>query len=242
MSTAKAIGHMLGGMYALPHRVAYAMAKPVFGPDRAFVAASERMAKAPGHVGVYARQAFYRAALDRVGVDIYFGFMSVFSKRQATLGDNVYIGRFCSIGWAAIGNHVMLADAVQILSGARQHGVETKAAPLQDNAQSFSQVSIGAGAWLGSGCIVMADVGANAIVGAGAVVTRPVPAGVKVAGVPARVIGHVAAAGGPEVVSAGSGAPTSAPTGESKNASTSSPNVQSHESDAESAAGAKVAR
>ena len=47
---------------------------------------------------------------------------------------------------------------------------------------------IGAGSWIGSGAIVMADVGANAVVGAGAVVTKPVPDAVVAAGVPATVI------------------------------------------------------
>ena len=34
-------------------------------------------------------------------------------------------------------------------------------------------VRIGAGAWIGSAAVVMADVGANSIVGAGSVVTKP---------------------------------------------------------------------
>ena len=34
---------------------------------------------------------------------------------------------------------------------------------------------IGAGAWIGSGAVVMADVGCDTIIGAGAVVTRSVP-------------------------------------------------------------------
>jgi acetyltransferase-like isoleucine patch superfamily enzyme len=49
-------------------------------------------------------------------------------------------------------------------------------------------VRIGAGAWIGNNAVVMADVGKASIVGAGAVVTKPVPPGVVVAGVPARII------------------------------------------------------
>jgi acetyltransferase-like isoleucine patch superfamily enzyme len=49
-------------------------------------------------------------------------------------------------------------------------------------------VTIGAGAWIGSAAVVLADVGRDAIVGAGAVVTRPVPERMVAVGVPARVV------------------------------------------------------
>ena len=49
-------------------------------------------------------------------------------------------------------------------------------------------VRIGAGSWVGSGAIIMANVGPECIIGAGSVVTRDVPARVLAAGVPARVI------------------------------------------------------
>jgi virginiamycin A acetyltransferase len=49
-------------------------------------------------------------------------------------------------------------------------------------------IRIGAGTWIGSAAVVMADVGHDAVVGAGAVVTRPVPDAVVAAGVPARVL------------------------------------------------------
>ena len=49
-------------------------------------------------------------------------------------------------------------------------------------------VRIGAGAWVGSGAVVLADVGRDTVVGAGAVVTKPLPDRVLAAGVPARVL------------------------------------------------------
>lgn len=187
---AKLLGTILGFFRALPILIGYAVCRPVLGEMRAFAAASERVALIPGFLGVYARQRFYQTLLPSVGVNVYFGFMSVFSKRAATLGHRVYIGRFCSIGWAQIGDDVMLADGVQILSGRHQHGTASDAdGTLRDNPQEFMKVTIGAGAWIGAGAIVMADVGDRAIVGAGAVVIKPVEAGTKVGGVPAKPLG-----------------------------------------------------
>ncbi|MCC7193447.1 MAG: hypothetical protein IT444_11760 [Phycisphaeraceae bacterium] len=187
---AKFLGTIFGFIRALPILIAYMLCKPILGQMRAFSAASERIGRLPGFLGVYARQCFYKTLLSSVGVNVYFGFMSVFSKAQATVGDRVYIGRFCSIGWAEIGDDVMLADGVQILSGRHQHGQTAAAGTvMRDNPQEFTKVTIGAGAWIGAGAIVMADVGPRAIVGAGAVVIKPVDANAKVGGVPAKPLG-----------------------------------------------------
>jgi acetyltransferase-like isoleucine patch superfamily enzyme len=82
----------------------------------------------------------------------------------------------------------MLADGVQVLSGRYQHGAAEGGQTMHEAPQAFSKVTIGRGAWIGAGAIVMADVGENAVVAAGAVVVEPVVAGAKVGGVPARVL------------------------------------------------------
>jgi len=139
--------------------------------------------------GAYCRQAFYRKTLASCGQDCYFGWQSTFSMWQASLGDRVYIGRRCSIGYAAINDDVMLADGVQILSGGNEHGLsDSDTETHKDQAQTYRCVSIDRGAWIGTNAIIMADIGADAVVGAGAVVTKPVPARSVAAGVPARII------------------------------------------------------
>jgi acetyltransferase-like isoleucine patch superfamily enzyme len=189
MGWLKQIAGLIGLLRALPQVWRYRAARRVMGETRAFPAASERVAAIPGYVGLYTRRAFYRHVLEHVGQDTYLGFMTVFSKPQARIGDRAYIGRFCSIGWADIGEDVLLADGVQLLSGGRQHGsAAAVGAVLRDNEQQFSKVTIGRGAWLGAGAIVMADVGAGAVVAAGAVVVKPVGPGERVGGVPARAL------------------------------------------------------
>jgi acetyltransferase-like isoleucine patch superfamily enzyme len=197
MGTLKALVGALASLRAWPLLLGYRLGALALGRQRAFASTSERVARIPGHWGVYVRQAFYRRTLAGCGRDVYFGFMSVFSKTEARVGDRVYIGRFCTIGLADLGDDVMLADAVQVLSGRHQHGSEaagTEGQTLRDNQQVFSRVCVGRGAWLGAGSVVMADVGEGAVVGAGGVVVKPVPAGVKVGGVPAVPLRAAAAA------------------------------------------------
>jgi acetyltransferase-like isoleucine patch superfamily enzyme len=79
---------------------------------------------------------------------------------------------------AFIGPHCVLATEYHPEEPARRHSLLTR------------PIVIGRNAWLGADVKVLAGVtiGENAIVAAGSVVTRDVPAGMVVAGSPARVI------------------------------------------------------
>lgn len=187
----KAIGLTAGGLLALPAGLLYALLRPVLGRDRALSMVSESVALWPGLLGIYLRQAFCRLVLPRVGRDVTIGFLTVLSKADAELGDAVYLGRGCMIGRATIADGALLADGVQVLSGRHQHGsraagVSPDAGSWREQAHQYQRVRIGAGAWIGAGAIILADVGDGALVAAGAVVVKPVPAGMQVAGVPAR--------------------------------------------------------
>lgn len=161
----------------------------LIGPDRAVAMVGEAAARWPGLWGIYRRAAFYRSVLRRVGADVSIGFGSVITKADAELGDGVYIGRNCGIGRATLGDGVMLADAVQVLSGRHQHGCGSEqGGAVRDNPQRFERIAIGEGSWLGASCVVMADVGPRCVVAAGAVVVRRVAEEMRVAGVPARPI------------------------------------------------------
>jgi acetyltransferase-like isoleucine patch superfamily enzyme len=84
---------------------------------------------------------------------------------------------------------VLLAAGVHIPSGPHTHGTDPST-PIREQTGQPRLIRIGAGAWIGSNAVVLADVGRDTIVGAGAVVTRPLPDGVVAAGVPARVVRH----------------------------------------------------
>ena len=75
---------------------------------------------------------------------------------------------------AIIGHDVVVGEAAHVASGARVAGA----------------VAIGAGAHVGTGAVILQgrSIGERAVVAAGAVVLEDVPAGGRVAGVPARAI------------------------------------------------------
>jgi acetyltransferase-like isoleucine patch superfamily enzyme len=183
----EALRRGLGEASAARHLLSYAAIRRVMAPDRALQLAGEGVARVPGLRGVWARAAFYRRLLDRFGDRVCLGYGSCISKSATTLGNGVYVGRWCGIGLADLGDDCMLSDGVQVLSGARQHGPDGRA--RTDDAMTYQRVAIGRGAWIGANAVIMADVGSGAIVGAGAVVTRAVCDGARVAGVPARSLG-----------------------------------------------------
>ena len=110
---------------------------------------------------------------------------------------NIDIADDCFIGWGSmiaahehisIGQGTAIAEYVSI----RDHNhapSHTKAVHL--SAMDIKPVYIGKHVWIGAKVTIIAGVsiGDNAVIGANAVVTKDVPAGAKVAGVPARPIG-----------------------------------------------------
>ena len=81
---------------------------------------------------------------------------------------------------------VQLGPAVQLLTSDHPRDAASRAAGLE----SALPITIGAGAWLGGGVIVLpgVEIGQDTIIGAGSVVTRSVPPRVTAAGNPCRVI------------------------------------------------------
>jgi virginiamycin A acetyltransferase len=142
----------------------------------------------PGLVGDYVRAALYHWTLMSFPINSRIEFGSFICHPETSVAEGVYIGAYCVLGNATIGERTQIASHVQILSGAHQHARGPDGKMLGSEAGVFRKMVIGADCWLGAGAIIMADVGEGSTVGAGAVVTRSVPPRVVVAGNPARVI------------------------------------------------------
>jgi acetyltransferase-like isoleucine patch superfamily enzyme len=173
-----------------PMIASYRLRSLVIGPDRALQGSTQALAFVPGLLGQYLRRAFLARALASCDRSVTVEFGTVFSRADARIDADVYIGPACHIGLVHIERDVLIAAGVHVPSGGETHGSADLSAPIREQPGRLRRVRIGAGAWIGSGSIVLADVGAGAIVGAGSVVPRPVPDLVIAAGVPAKVIRH----------------------------------------------------
>jgi acetyltransferase-like isoleucine patch superfamily enzyme len=108
-----------------------------------------------------------------------------------TIGARSLVGEGCVLrgqGGISIGDDVYLAPLVQIL--AVNHVYQDTTRPISHQGITAQGITIGDGAWIGAGAIILdgVRVGRNVVVGAGAVVTRDVPPCSLVTGNPARVV------------------------------------------------------
>jgi virginiamycin A acetyltransferase len=184
----KAAARAAATIAILPQLASFKIRAALMGDNRALVGSSQLLSLVPGLPGQYLRRAFLALVL-RGGCTssaaIEFG--TLFSQIDARIDEDVYIGPRCHLGHVHLERGVLLAAGVHIPSGPHTHGMDVSA-PIHDQPGSLRVVRIGAGSWIGSNAVILADVGRNTIVGAGAVVTHPLPDQVIAAGVPARVV------------------------------------------------------
>ena len=185
----KLAAHTLATVVVLPQLASFAVRAAVMGKDRAIEGSTQALSLVPGLFGQYLRRAFLARVLDggcAMTATVEFG--TIFSQAGARLDDNAYVGPRCHLGLVHLERDVLVAAGVHIPSGAHTHGTADPSIPIREQPGSRRLVRVGAGAWIGSNAVVLADVGRNTIVAAGAVVAQPLPDGVIAAGVPARVI------------------------------------------------------
>ena len=184
----KALATMLATVVVAPRIIAFRTAAAIVGKDRAIEASTQSLARVPGLRGQYLRRAF----LPFVGVTCHptatVCYGTTFSKPGSVLEENVYVGPGCHLGLVHLERDVLLAAGVHIPSGGRTHGTDDPSIPIREQAGNPTMVRVGAGSWIGSAAVVLADVGRNSVVGAGSVVTKPIPDDVIAAGVPARIV------------------------------------------------------
>jgi acetyltransferase-like isoleucine patch superfamily enzyme len=181
---------LAAGLMALPALLCY-LEKRLYGGDLVFLLFGQSLAVVPGYPGVQLRAAFHALTLEQCAWQVHIGFGTLFMHRGARVAQRVSTGAYCVLGHVTLGEGVRLASRVSIPSGKRQHLDEH--GRLSDTNQ-FDRVSVGAGAWVGEGAILLADVGSGSIVSAGAVVVNALPAQCLAGGNPARVLRELPAA------------------------------------------------
>ena len=185
---AKLIAHSIAWLAVTPSVWSWHVRSWIVGADKALESSTQAWGLVPGLIGQYLRRAFLCRTLRSCARTATIEFGALFSSARAEIGERVYIGPRCHIGWVLIESNVLIAAGVHIPSGARTHGTTDDTVPIRDQPIEKSAVRIGTGAWIGSAAVVMADVGRDAVIGAGAVVTKAIPERAVAGGVPARVL------------------------------------------------------
>jgi virginiamycin A acetyltransferase len=186
----KWIAHAMAWVAVTPSVTSWALRGLVIGRHRALEGSTQAWALVPGLTGQYLRRAFLSRTLESCSRTATIEFGTLFSSASATIGDRAYVGPRCHLGWVHIERDVLLAAGVHVPSGAHTHGIDDPLIPIRDQPAVKTPVRIGAGTWIGSSAVVLADVGRDCVIAAGAVVTRPIPDRTIAAGVPARVLRH----------------------------------------------------
>ena len=129
-----------------------------------------------------------------IGDGVYVGHQTIlkgYHQNRLVIGARSWIGQQCflhSAGGITIGERVGIGPGVKILTSThRGQPVDTH---IMDTDLEFAPVTIGDGADIGVGAVILPGVtiGLRAQIGAGAVVAEPVPDYAIAAGVPARIL------------------------------------------------------
>lgn len=185
--TLRAIGRVCANLWA------YGFLAPVFVAYAirlvGFETVSKGLSLIPGLGGMWLRRVWYRHTLAACGEKFYVDFLSAIRTPRTRIGHRVYIGNGCWVGWADIGDDVMLGGHIVILSGLAQHRFDRTDIPVSAQGGEPRRVTVGRDVWVGNGAIIGADVSEGTVAAAGSVVTRTFPPFSVLAGVPARVVG-----------------------------------------------------
>jgi acetyltransferase-like isoleucine patch superfamily enzyme len=184
----KSVARFVALIAVLPVLLCHWLNSLIVGRDRSLESTSQFLSLFPGITGQYLRRAVLQCVLERCSPSALVEFGTLFSQTGAMLDENAYVGPRCQLGLVHLERDVLIAANVQIPSGGKTHYFDDPTRPIREQGGERRMVTIGSGAWIGTGSIILADVGKETVVAAGSVVTKPLPDGVIAAGVPARVL------------------------------------------------------
>ena len=142
----------------------------------------------PYRIGNDIRYSFYKKMLKNVGENVLFSFGTVVTNKKTVIGNNVRLGPYNTIGWANVGNDILTAQYVHILSGSEQHGFSRLDVPIISQPGKVRCVNIAGDNWIGANVVIMDDIGQGSILGSGSVVVSKVSVNAVAVGNPCRVI------------------------------------------------------
>lgn len=152
----------------------------------------------PNELYRIARFKLQKKLLKKCGLDVRFGKNVEMTWNNCLIGNDVYIGDnaifLCANAQLSIGNHVMFGPNCTIITG--DHRIDiigkyiSKVTVAEKKPENDMAVTIEGDNWIGANAMILkgVTVGRGAVVAAGAVVINDVPPYSIVGGVPAKVI------------------------------------------------------
>jgi acetyltransferase-like isoleucine patch superfamily enzyme len=142
----------------------------------------------PYRIGNDIRYSFYNKMLDHVGDKVIFSFGTVVTNKKTIIGNNVRLGPYNTIGWANIGDDILTAQYVHILSGSEQHSFSRLDVPIIAQPGKVRCVKVAGDNWIGANVVIMNDIAKGVVIGSGSVVISTIPGKTVAVGNPCRVI------------------------------------------------------
>lgn len=162
----------------------YCFLTRIFG----FYHVSQRISRIPYIFGLRIRYFYYKKQLTALGENVVFSYGTILSHKDISIGHNVRIGPYNTIGLVDIGDDFMSAQFVHLMSGSKQHGYERTDIPMRSQQGVLSRIKIEQDVWIGVNSIVMANIGIGVVIGANSLVTKPIDDYGVAVGNPAKII------------------------------------------------------
>jgi acetyltransferase-like isoleucine patch superfamily enzyme len=153
-----------------------------------FKAVAIGISRFEGNYGILVRKIFYKKTLESCGENLRVHYGAYIVYPEVEIGDRCTIEEFTIIGNCKIGNNVIFAARVSVMSGSRHHDVDDLNNLFYESKSFSKTLIIGDNIWFGTHAVIMEDVAAHNVIAAGAVVTKKFESYNVIGGVPAKVI------------------------------------------------------
>lgn len=155
----------------------------------AYTEVSLIISKIPFALGEKSRYIYYGITLLNLGKDVVFKYGSFCQYPNISIGNRVLIGYYNTLGEVNIGDDVLIGGYVNFISGRKQHSFNDSGQLIRtQESKGRSPISIGSDVWIGSNCVVMANIANRCVLGAGSVLVTDAEGCSVYAGNPARLI------------------------------------------------------
>ena len=138
------------------------------------------ISKFTGEKGVILRQYFYKLTLDSCGNNLRVHYGAFFVYPNVKVGNNCTVEEYSIVSLCDLGDDVIIAARVSIMSGGNHHEIDKLDIKFVDSLLPLKKVKIGSN--------VMNDIPDGMVVGAGSVVTKVFQPDSIIAGIPAKVM------------------------------------------------------